>query len=66
MGGIPVTINWQADDNERLIYKATVKHAKLILFDLGSRERVEEIETRLSSVKYAHAESIAEYKPAAS
>ena len=65
-GCVPVTINWQADDNERLLYKATITHAKLFLYDRGFSERVKEIKTNLSGMKFFHVEAIDEYEPDAS
>ena len=46
-GCVPVTINWQADDSERIIYKAKVAEAKLMLYDAGFAARIEEVKPEL-------------------
>jgi acyl-CoA synthetase (AMP-forming)/AMP-acid ligase II len=63
VGCVPVTINWQADDNERLIYKAKVTESKLFLYDSGFRKRFEEIKPDLSGIKFFHVEAIEKYNP---
>ena len=65
-GCVPVTINWQADDNERLIYKAAVTHSKLFLYDRGFSKRIKEIKTSLSGETFSPVEGIEKYEPAAS
>lgn len=35
-GTVPVTVNWQADDAERIAYKADVTQSKLAMVDAGS------------------------------
>ena len=39
-GTTPVTVNWQADDDERINYKATQTDAKLALVDAGAKPEV--------------------------
>ena len=35
LGTVPVTVNWQADTPERVVYKITLAKAKLLLYDAG-------------------------------
>lgn len=63
IGCIPVTINWQADDNERLIYKVTVTRSKLILYDDRFAGRISEIEGDLGGIKIFPVEAIDQYSP---
>ncbi|MFC2007336.1 AMP-binding protein [Chloroflexota bacterium] len=63
-GCVPVTINWQADDNERLIYKVKLTNARLIVYDDGFAARVEDIKPRLSTVQYLEAKEVEEYQAA--
>ena len=65
-GCVPVTINWQADDNERLIYKATVTHSKLFLYDSGFRDKIKGIRSILPGKTFFHVEDIEKYDPAVS
>jgi len=62
VGYVPVTINWQADDNERILYKAKVTEAKLMLYDDGFANRVEEIKPSLSTMRFLQAEKIEGYQ----
>jgi len=64
-GGVPVTINWQADDNERLIYKATITGAKIFLYDHGFTERAAAIRPDLPGMIFFNAEALHAYTPAA-
>lgn len=40
-GAVPVTINWQADNEERIIYKTTASRAKIVFYDEGFAEKIE-------------------------
>lgn len=62
VGYVPVTINWQADDNERMLYKAKVTEAKLMLYDDGFANRVEEIKPSLSTMRFLEAERVEGYQ----
>ena len=62
VGYVPVTINWQADDNERILYKAKVTEAKLTVYDDGFANRVEEIKPSLSTMRFLQTEKIEEYQ----
>jgi acyl-CoA synthetase (AMP-forming)/AMP-acid ligase II len=57
-GCVPVTINWQADENECLIYKARVTEAKLFLYDSGFGNRIKKIESDLSGGRFFQVEAI--------
>ena len=63
VGCVPVTINWQADDNERICYKATVTDSRLLLYDSGFARRVEELKPGLRHLSLLEAGGIERYKP---
>jgi acyl-CoA synthetase (AMP-forming)/AMP-acid ligase II len=63
-GCVPVTINWQADDNERIRYKAEVTEARLVIYDDGFASRIEEIKPGLTGVSFLNAAEIEGYKAA--
>jgi len=63
-GCVPVTINWQADDNERLIYKAKITNARLMVYDDGFAGRVEEIKSSLPTIQFIKAEEIEGFQAA--
>ena len=46
-GSVPVTINWQADDDDRIAYKARTTEAKICLHDTGFASRMENIKGKL-------------------
>jgi len=62
VGCVPVTINWQADDNERVLYKSKVTDAKLILYDDGFASRVEDIKPELLPMSFLEAEKVKGYQ----
>ena len=64
VGCVPVTINWQADDKERIAYKATLSQAKLMVYDEGMAGIVDEIKPGLPHVRFFEARKIEEYQPA--
>lgn len=49
-GCVPVTVNWQADDDERIAAKAEITEAKCIIYDEEFASRIEAIQAK-SSVK---------------
>lgn len=61
-GCVPVTINWQADDNERILYKTKVTKAKLIVYDDGFAYRIEEIKPNLPHTPSLNAREIEDYQ----
>jgi acyl-CoA synthetase (AMP-forming)/AMP-acid ligase II len=61
-GCVPVTINWQADDNERILYKARVTKAKLMLYDDGFADRVAEMKPRLLPMSFIEAKAVEGYQ----
>ncbi len=63
VGCVPVTINWQADDNERIVYKAKITGAKLVLYDDGFADRVEKLRPELPSLRFYEASQVKEYPP---
>jgi len=62
VGCVPVTINWQADDNERIIGKATVTDAKCLLYDKDFASRIEEIKPKLATKSFLEVENIEAYQ----
>ncbi len=60
-GCVPVTINWQADNNESIIYKTEVTDAKLIIYDNEFAGRIEEIKTHLDSILFFQAKKIDDF-----
>ncbi|MFC2051594.1 AMP-binding protein [Chloroflexota bacterium] len=61
VGYVPVTINWQADSNETIIYKANLTEARLVLYDEDFASRVEEIKSKLTSVLFLEARQVEGY-----
>jgi len=55
VGGAPVTINWQADDNERIAYKVTITEARICIYDRGFSSRMEELKANLPGVVFFEA-----------
>ena len=55
VGGAPVTINWQADDNAGIAYKARLTEAKICIYDTGFASRVEELKASLPGVVFFEA-----------
>ena len=55
-GCVPVTINWQADDNDSIVYKTEVTGAKLIIFDNKFSRRINELYNDISHVKLQDAD----------
>jgi len=63
MGCTPVTVNWQADDDERIVYKATRTDAKLLIHDLGFADRVARLGPDLADVPTYEASLIDQLRP---
>jgi acyl-CoA synthetase (AMP-forming)/AMP-acid ligase II len=63
-GCVPVTINWQADDNERVLYKAKITDAKLVVYDDGFANRIQEMKTNLPAIPFIKADTAGEHKMA--
>jgi acyl-CoA synthetase (AMP-forming)/AMP-acid ligase II len=62
VGCVPVTVNWQADSDETVLYKAKVSKAKLLVYDKSFADRVAAMKSRLVSVLLVEAERI-EHSP---
>ncbi len=58
VGAVPVTINWQADDNERIAYKATLTEARICIYDRGFTSRIEELRASLPGVVFFEADEL--------
>ena len=63
VGCVPVTINWQADDNEDILDKATVTASKLLIYDKDFASRIEEMKSSLLSKSFLEAEKIEAHQP---
>lgn len=61
---VPVTINWQADDDERIGYKADVTDAKLLIYDRSLITRVEALKPSLVNIPFLEAQEIERTKRA--
>ncbi|MFC2047303.1 AMP-binding protein [Chloroflexota bacterium] len=62
VGGVPVTINWLADDDEQILYKVTVTDSKFVLYDKSSASRIEGIKPRLINKLFIEVENIETYQ----
>jgi len=62
VGCIPVTINWQADDDERIIYKAILTKAKLMIYDEDFAGRLKDIKPGLPAMQFLEASQIEGYQ----
>ena len=58
VGGAPVTINWQVDDNERIAYKARITEARICIYDRGFTSRVEALKASLPGVVFFEADEL--------
>ncbi|MEE8319047.1 MAG: class I adenylate-forming enzyme family protein [Dehalococcoidales bacterium] len=63
-GCVPVTVNWQADDNQRIAWKARETGARMVLYDRGFTDRIDEIKAGLEKTTFFAAENIETYRPA--
>lgn len=61
-GCVSVTINWQADDNERVLHKANITDAKLVVYDDGFVDRIQEMKTNLPAIPFLKADIADENK----
>jgi acyl-CoA synthetase (AMP-forming)/AMP-acid ligase II len=61
-GCVSVTINWQADDNERVLYKANITDAKLVVYDDGFANRIQEMKTSPPAIPFLKADIADEHK----
>ncbi|MFC1901416.1 AMP-binding protein [Chloroflexota bacterium] len=59
-GCVPVTVNWQADSDETIVYKAKVTDARLILYDEDFADRLEKMKPQLMPVTFLEAGRVAE------
>lgn len=58
VGGAPVTVNWQADDNAHIAYKATITEARICIYDRGFASRVEDLKVSLPGVVFFEADKL--------
>lgn len=58
VGGAPVTINWQADDNGHIAHKATVTGARICIYDRGFSSRVEGLRASLPRMVFFEADEL--------
>ena len=64
VGSVPVTVNWQADDDERVISKAEITGARFLIFDEEFASRVETVKASPAIKLALEAEKIETYKNA--
>jgi len=64
LGCVPVTINWETDDNKWIIYKTTLTDARLILYDEGFSRKIKDLKPSLSGVTFFEAKESEGYTPA--
>ena len=64
VGCVPVTVNWQADDNELIVYKTKLTDAKLLVYDSGFASRIEEIKPSLSAIRFLQTTNAEGYQSA--
>ncbi len=58
VGCVPVTVNWQADDNEHIIFKVMVTDSKCLLYDKDFAGRIKEIKPKLAGKTFLEVENI--------
>jgi len=63
IGAVPVTVNWQADNDERLLYKAEATSARILLCDLAFLPRAKALLPSLPGRLAMGAEELEGYKP---
>ena len=63
-GCVPVTVNWQADDNGGIVWKARVTGARFVLYDRSFADRIDEIKAGLEKTSFFAVENIEEYRAA--
>ena len=64
IGAVPVTINWQADTEERFIYKITTSPAKIVFYDEGFAEKVAALRHGLPDQTLLPISQLASFAPA--
>lgn len=63
MGAVPVTVNWEADSNETVVYKAKMTGAKLALYDDEFADRISEIKPQLEPMALYEASQVEKLPP---
>ncbi len=58
VGCVPVTINWQTDDSEVILWKAVVTGSKALIYDKVFASRIEEIKPKLLGRSFLEAENV--------
>ena len=64
-GAVPVTINWQADNEERILYKITASRAKIIFYDEGFEKKIENMRLALKGNTLLPIRALETFAPAA-
>jgi acyl-CoA synthetase (AMP-forming)/AMP-acid ligase II len=57
-GSVPVTINWQADNIEQILYKTRITEAKMIIYDKAFVDKLDSILLKFPKLKTFEANSI--------
>eukprot|EP00927_Polykrikos_kofoidii_P050450 TRINITY_DN44366_c0_g1_i1.p1 TRINITY_DN44366_c0_g1~~TRINITY_DN44366_c0_g1_i1.p1 ORF type:complete len:621 (-),score=96.03 TRINITY_DN44366_c0_g1_i1:96-1958(-) len=62
VGTVPVTVNWEADSPDRIVYKAKVTGCKLVIYDAGtSAESLTSLRSELPDVRHFAGEAIHDF-----
>ena len=64
VGCVPVAVNWQADDNERIIYKTKLTEARLMVYDNDFASRIETMKSSLPDTTFFEATGVEGYRSA--
>lgn len=64
VGCVPVTVNWQVDDNKRVVNKAEITGARFLIFDEEFASRIEAIKSASSFRAALEAKKIETYRNA--
>lgn len=63
VGCVPVTINWQADDDDTIIYKARITDARLLIYDEDFADRIDKLKPELLPMQSVEAGEFQSYRP---
>lgn len=58
VGCTTVTVNWQADSDDTIVYKARLTGARLCVYDTGFRPRIAAIASELKDVTFVNADDM--------
>lgn len=58
IGAVPVTINWQADDIEKIMGKIRLSSSRLVIYDEGFEKNLQPLKSDLPGLKFFPAQEI--------